>query len=44
MSDESKFKYRFSPRPEPRPMDWEYLMSPVRDAVRELLIRIDGAT
>jgi hypothetical protein len=36
--------YKFSPRPEAHPMDWEDLMSPIRYAVRNLLVRIKGAT
>lgn len=44
MSKDNKSTFQFSPRPEAHAMDWEDLMPPERHAVRNLLIRIHGAT
>jgi hypothetical protein len=44
MAQDSTSTFTFSPRPEAHAMKWEDLLSPVRHAVRDLLLRIDGAT
>jgi Cdc6-like AAA superfamily ATPase len=36
--------FNFSPRPEAHPMKWADLQPPVQKAVRDLLLRIEGAT
>lgn len=35
--------YKFTPLPTPYPMNWSDLMEPVKEAVRDLLIRLEGA-
>lgn len=35
---------RFFSRPEAHPMQWATLMPPIKRAVRDLLVRIEGAT
>jgi hypothetical protein len=35
---------KFFPRPEAHPMQWATLMPPIKRAVRDLLVRIEGAT
>ncbi len=35
---------KFFPRPEAHPMKWDALMLPLKRAVRDLLVRIEGAT
>ncbi len=42
MSD-NQTKFEFSPRPEAHAMKWDELLTPVKCAVRDLLIRIEGA-
>lgn len=44
MHNNSKSNFTFTPRPEAHAMNWADLLSPVRHAVRNLLLRIDGAT
>lgn len=44
MADENESDFKFYPRPEAHPMNWDELLSPVQDAVRDLLVRIEGAT
>jgi len=44
MAKDSNSGYRFFPRPEAHPMDWESLLPPVQNAVQKLLFRIEGAT
>lgn len=43
MENTSSSTYIFSPRPDAYDMDWESLLPPVRKAVRDLLLRLDGA-
>lgn len=43
MDNNSSSTYIFSPRPDAHDMDWEGLLPPVRKAVRDLLLRLDGA-
>lgn len=42
-SNPTQSKYTFHPRPEAHPMKWGELMSPLRRAVRDLLLILDGA-
>ena len=44
MLNESESTFSFSPRPEAHAMNWEELLPPVKRAVRDLLLRIEGAT
>ena len=36
-------KFLFQPRPEAHAMKWDELLSPIKRAVRDLLIRLEGA-
>jgi Cdc6-like AAA superfamily ATPase len=44
MPNNSKSNFTFTPRPEAHAMNWADQLSPVRHAVRNLLLRIEGAT
>lgn len=43
MSKQTNGGFRFFPRPEANPTNWEDLLSPVQSAVRGLLLRIKGS-
>lgn len=44
MSDNATDDFKFFPRPEAHASRWDSLLPPVQDAVRDLLLRIRGAT